>query len=618
MDTMIKEINDNLKAIIENIKVNRDNSLSALENIQMQMDKNIEEAKKYKVQVDSSKEKIKELEEANKSLEDSLTELNDKYSKMNLVSVIEAGNKEIKNKINENIKSINKEKELIVELTNKARSIKNLLIDLKKDKTAKEEKLESTKIIYDYFNDKISEITDYAFNHANNLSDYKNTETTYTYENDYDNEEESVKNIDLDNTMVFDEIVNIDNDDNNNYEYNNSLEENNIIKEDSSEGLFDNVEETDSVDNDVIENNDDFSMAFDEEKFNDIIKKSEEDSSEELNEDVKTEEINDEVDNFNNLFDKEDNEDVIDSNLTNDIEDNIDENKDEVLTDINPENINESIETNDVTGANNIFETETLNTIPNNDIETLEGNNDTNEVVDDNFSNINTDLLSNSNQEVIDEDKENEERINKINDLFSSLDSTNTPSEEVKPFINTGLENQIDNAYKDAFGVDINDADLNNKDTTLIDIFGNPIKKEELSDEVKKGKLIDDIFTEYGLDFNRFKEDEKSYLKQIYDENKFTEILNILKNNNISLENIYKAFNIFGEINPEELETIINKLINAGQSVEAIGIVLEKIPKLKKYNLDESIASFGDYVKDVDITELIMKAKELYDNGGNK
>ena len=27
--------------------------------------------------------------------------------------------------------------------------------------------------------------------------------------------------------------------------------------------------------------------------------------------------------------------------------------------------------------------------------------------------------------------------------------------------------------------------------------------------------------------------------------------------------------------------------------------------------------SYGDYIKDIDITELIMKAKELYKNGGN-
>ena len=62
MDTMIKEINDNLKTILDTIRENRDNSISTLDNIQNQMDKKVEEAKKYKIQVDSAKDRIRELE----------------------------------------------------------------------------------------------------------------------------------------------------------------------------------------------------------------------------------------------------------------------------------------------------------------------------------------------------------------------------------------------------------------------------------------------------------------------------------------------------------------------------------------------------------------------------
>ena len=80
---------------------------------------------------------------------------------------------------------------------------------------------------------------------------------------------------------------------------------------------------------------------------------------------------------------------------------------------------------------------------------------------------------------------------------------------------------------------------------------------------------------------------------------------------------LYYAFNLFGEISALDLDNIINKLINVGQSIEAIGIILEKLPKVKKYNLEDAINSYGNYVKDIDITELIIKAKELYQNGGN-
>ena len=232
------------------------------------------------------------------------------------------------------------------------------------------------------------------------------------------------------------------------------------------------------------------------------------------------------------------------------------------------------------------------------------------------------DLLNRDNnifEEKEEDNAENVERINKINDLFSSINTVpvSAPKVPIEPQVITGVEEKIDNAYKDIFGEEISEKDLNKKEPTLTDIFGNPIKNEDLSESVKTGKKLEDLFSENGLDFNKFREDEKTYLKQIYDEDKFKNILETLKRNKINLDNVYHAFNIFGEMSANELENMISKLINVGQSIEAIGLVLEKLPKVKKYNLDGAISSYGDYVKDIDITELIMKAKELYKNGGN-
>lgn len=553
MDSMIKEINDNLKAILETIKDNRDNSINTLDNIQNQMDKKVEEAKKYKIQVDASKERISDLEDENKSLELSLKELNDKYSKMNLVGLIEAGNREIKSKINENVGAINKEKEHIQELTNRARTIKDLLINLKKDKTVKEEKLENIKIVYEYYSERINEVIDYAFDHANNLSDYKsvsnsNDEESFINEDTFDNKE-------LENTMVFDEIASID--------------KNKNFKDEMS----------------FI--NDEISDKFDSNK--------EIDEKEKVNEEI----INS-VDLDDNEINSDDNNQVFDntyevSNLKQeeDVVDNKEVSHDE-------EKINEEEKQED-----SIFE------------EGKESNIFSNNNYDNNEDKVSdkTDILEIKK----DEDKENEDRINKINDLFSSI---NVPSENVgvvnpSPTVVPNVEAKIDNAYKDIFGEELNESDLNKKEPTLTDIFGNPIKKEDLSEEVKTGKKLEDLFSENGLDFNKFREDEKSYLKQIYDEDKFKNIIETLRRNKINLDNIYHAFNIFGEMSANELENMISKLINVGQSVEAIGLVLEKLPKVKKYNLDEAINSYGDYVKDLDITELFMKAKELYKNGGN-
>ncbi len=579
MDSMIKEINDNLNAILENIKENKDNSINTLDNIQSQMDKKIDEAKKYKVQVDGAKDKISVLEEENKSLELSLKELTDKYSKMNLVNLIEAGNKEIKSKINNNIIEINKEKERIQELTNRARTIKDLLINLKKDKTIKEEKLENIKVVYEYYNERINDIVDYAFNHANNLSDYKKTFEKEIEEHNVDVVPEvELDNSELENTMVFDEIANID--DNDSFK-----EEMSFIddKQNSDDKNINDINEESNIVDSINEKSDIDEEILNHDNFKDGINKTEENKN--IEEDIYNETVEE--------------KEKINQDIINNI--NLDDNEEIKLE---PE----------VKEENGLVSDEDLINIKNND----ENNKPMKNIfeLDNNNDNIEEDVDKTNIFEVDKNiDKENSDRLNKINDLFSSVN--NVPNVPVEPQVITGVEEKIDNAYKDIFGKELNEKDLNKKDPTLTDIFGNPIKNEDLSAEVKNGKKIEELFNMNGLDFNKFREDEQTYLKQIYDSNKFNEIIEVLKKHKINLDNLYYAFNLFGEISALDLDNIINKLINVGQSIEAIGIILEKLPKVKKYNLEDAINSYGNYVKDIDITELIIKAKELYQNGGN-
>ena len=519
--------------------------------------------KKLSSIVDASKDRINELEDENKSLELSLKELNDKYSKMNLVGLIEAGNREIKSKINENIGAINKEKEHIQELTNRARTIKDLLINLKKDKTVKEEKLENLNVVYEYYNARINDVIDYAFDHANNLSDYK--KPMYLHE-DVELDDSVVDNKELENTMVFDEIASID--------------KNKNFKDEMS---FINDEITDKFASD--DNNEEVNN-------NNLVDINSEDN------DIKNSEVSIDSHEENILDNKENKIEVDEDKIPLDNFNESKENNKEVIFD-NKDKVNNNSNDND-------FE---FNSDLDKDDDIFSDNNfDNNDKVNDK-----TDILEIKK----DEDKENEDRINKINDLFSSINVPNASVGTVNPVQVPNVETKIDNAYKDIFGEELNENDLNKKDPTLTDIFGNPIKKEDLSEEVKTGKKLEDLFNESGLDFNKFREDEKNYLKQIYNEEKFRNVIETLKRNKINLNNIYHAFNIFGEMSANELENMITKLINVGQSVEAIGLVLEKLPKVKKYNLDEAINSYGDYVKDLDITELFMKAKELYKNGGN-
>jgi len=575
MDSLIRETNENLNVILSTLKNNLDNSVNTLENIQINMDKKVEEAKKYKVQVDSAKDRIKELEDDNKSLELSLKELNDRYGKMNLVSLVETGNKEIKTKINENNKEINRQKEQIADLTNKARTIKDLLINLKKDKTIKEERLDNLKIVYEYYEARINEIIDYAFNHSENLSDYR--PSVYNINEELDNVE--VNDTDLENTMVFDEIASID--DNKTFKdemtfIDGQIEE--TVGNNNIDDLIKNALNNYDIEPEVkvIENDIDSTQVFDS-----IISEVEE------KETTDKEEL---VFNNSDLFIQDEvveepkEENITDLNILNNIE------IEPVIVE-NKEEMPELFETSVIKKTEDDFKT-----INNLDVFNISDN--------DNLTD--TSLLK--------EIDDSEERISAINDLFTSIDNTKTSSIPTSPV--SAIENEIDSAYKDIFGVSLDEKDLN-KTVTLTDIFGNPIKKEEVSEEIKKEKKLEELFVENGIVLSKFKEDEQNYLKQIYDEEKFNNILSTLNKNKINLDNLYHACNLFGEISANELEDVINLLISSGQTVEAVGLILEKLPKIKKYNLSDAINNYGEYVKDIDITELIMKAKELYD-GGNK
>lgn len=614
MNGLIKETNENLKAIINTMKENLDTATNSLEALQSQMDKKVEEAKKYKIQVDNAKENIKRIEEDNTNLELSLNELTDKYSKLNLVNIIEAGNKEIKFKINENIKEINKNREHIAELTNKARTIKDLLINLKKDKNIKEERLENLRIAYEFYSKNLNEIIEYTYNNPDSLDSLEfhnyNIDTTETED---DITEEIKDYSDLENTMVFEEIAFID--------------ENNAFKDETSYIDDENIEEEHYSDEEIEET--------DEERFNEetILNDEYDEEQEEIDEIEENNEFEDDNVTFESNSKVEESKDIEENNTKTNIDlEALDSTKtiDEFITtdytfDENFEDINvelnldkeetedkeediftEQIE-EDSASKENIFKIEA----PTNNLEIEETNfnfdingiNELNSEVEENNDYNKFELEDNS------FDITGNTRINEISNLLTNLENTKTETIEID-----NIEEKINNAINVTEKNIIEDQTT----TTLTDIFGNPIKAEEIDTSIKQVKKIEEIFVENGVDFNKFKEDEQNYLNQIYDETKFIEIFNILNKYKINVDNLYYSFNIFGEIGSDELDTIITKLINIGQSIETIGMILEKMPKIKKYNLDEAITSYNDEIKNVNITELIMRAKELYNNGGNK
>lgn len=193
MINLIKEINSKLKAIISELETKKSECEKVLDDVKSKIDKKIDEAKGYKVDVDNAKEKIKSLEEEIKALEVDLTDLNERFGKKDLNAIVEAGNKEINAKMIAKQNEITKYREKIGELTEKARAIKDLLINLKKDKEIKTERLDNYTKALEYYSKELNRIIDFSSENPENLV----IEPTF--------EVKKYDNVNLD-SPVFDEI----------------------------------------------------------------------------------------------------------------------------------------------------------------------------------------------------------------------------------------------------------------------------------------------------------------------------------------------------------------------------------------------------------------------------
>ncbi|MGN1380481.1 MAG: coiled-coil domain-containing protein [Bacilli bacterium] len=197
MINLIKEINSKLKAIISELETKKSECEKVLDDVKSKIDKKIDEAKGYKVDVDNAKEKIKSLEEEIKALEVDLTDLNERFGKKDLNAIVEAGNKEINAKMIAKQNEITKYREKIGELTEKARAIKDLLINLKKDKEIKTERLDNYTKALEYYSKELNRIIDFSSENPENLV----IEPTF--------EVKKYDNVNLD-SPVFDEISQMD------------------------------------------------------------------------------------------------------------------------------------------------------------------------------------------------------------------------------------------------------------------------------------------------------------------------------------------------------------------------------------------------------------------------
>lgn len=463
MVSVKKEINEVLHNTVSDLENRLDESRSVLTDIQEKMDAKVSEAKEYKVQVDSAKENIKRLESEIVSLENDLVELKEKYGKKNLVAVIDAGTKEINSEIKKKQDEIQIHKNKIAELTNRARSIKDLLMNLKKDKKIKEERLKELEICTNYYKVRLEQVVNYAEEHEN-LDDYFVTL----------NDEIDIKS----DSNVFEDIVGVE-------------ENNDVILQDE------------------------VSLEMTDEIFNDVINPMDEDENESEN------------DTSAKL--------VLEQDIIEEVEEKVEE----------------------------------------------EPNEEEKEKFQDS-----SDELENT-------------RDLQINDLLSSVKeplSEITKEEKVDKVSN--LNKAIDEEFENIFGKNINEP------IKTIDIFGNEFNDDNETDE---DSLVNKL-TNIGLDYYSFTDQDKDIIKNTFNEQTAQEIVKILKENKIQLDNVYVDGKILSSIAPAELSNIINKLVNAGQSAEAIGYVLDKLSMVDGKLLDNTISNYGDYIKNVDIVDIIFKS----------
>ena len=192
---LVTEINNKLKNIISELEAKKNECDSTLANVKTKIDQKIEEAKRYKLDVDNAKAKIKTLEEEIKTLEIDLADLNERFGKKDLNAVVEAGNREINAKMIAKQNEITRYREKIGELTEKARAIKDLLINLKKDKEIKSARLENYIKATNYYSKELNRVIDFASENPDTLDGVSSNYEKTDYSSD----------INLD-SPVFDEI----------------------------------------------------------------------------------------------------------------------------------------------------------------------------------------------------------------------------------------------------------------------------------------------------------------------------------------------------------------------------------------------------------------------------
>ena len=173
MERMIRVINDNLKNVVAGIKDHKMDLESTLDGIRSDMATSVKEANSYKTEVEEARTIVYSLENEITDLEKDLDELNEKFGSKDFKEILAAGNKEINAKIMEKKSLINEQGRIILALTEKARNLKDELVDLRERKITTEEELKKTKILESYYELRVTDIIKFSEEHPEELASYR-------------------------------------------------------------------------------------------------------------------------------------------------------------------------------------------------------------------------------------------------------------------------------------------------------------------------------------------------------------------------------------------------------------------------------------------------------------
>ncbi len=561
MEKMIKVINDNLRSVINGIKVHKADTEKTLAAIKADMDAKILIANEYKLNVENSRMIISNLENEISGLEKDLSDLNVKFGTKDFREILAAGNKEINTKIIEKRAQISEQSQRIAELTEKARILKTNLIKLKERKISTEATLGKDIILEQYYETRINEIIEYSEENPQGIRDFVEDIPQAELMTSFGDIDASDIKSTIDGS-VFEEIDNISSD---SVEIDDSLIKK-VIVNGPSFGEDDDSERNSEIDLTMTQQLDDIIL-----QANDLLEKSKT-----INKNaaainpmvmpapaqttpVETPVVTPEVK-------------VETPVIETPVAAKVEEPKGEMMTPEIPE------KKDDI----NIFVPDDLEeiTIPSKSVVTptaaptmtshdeLLGSKDE------------TSIFS-----VLDD-------LNGDNELLNSISSLSADDDDDDDVLELKIENdELDSIVKNTD--ELTDELSKELDSNVVTAQSFAVSDKDITEELK----------ECNLEANRFSDSDLEMIKKSFNKNNTMDFINVMRKHNIAVARIYESANVLASVTPQNLDHILSILEDTGAISNSISYVFNLLDRVNVNALEELVQNRKDY----ELTELLYK-----------